>query len=105
MVLGFISNVVKGEDTRGLAMVNRSRSFDVALVAGWQLPAGWQLQLSIGDHTLRILADQIQTSCPDWLAVRRPRIPKLIHCSSKFRFARRSCKLHNESPQFWTRFI
>jgi hypothetical protein len=42
---GFNLQVIEGEDTRRIVSVNRWRGFNVALIAGWQLPAGWQLQI------------------------------------------------------------
>jgi len=38
------SQVVEWEDARGIGIVNRSRGFNVVLVAGWQLPTGWHLR-------------------------------------------------------------
>ena len=42
--LRFNSQVVEWEDARGIGIVNRSRGFNVVLVAGWQLPSGWHLR-------------------------------------------------------------
>ena len=72
------SQVIEWEDTRGIGSVNRSRASNVALIAGWQLPAGWQLRIHNRESQV---GNRVNTD--------RPRLPK-PDCSRKY--SRNRCR-------------